>query len=106
MTAVMIMTTTVTQKEAEHLAEIIVGRRMAACVQIEKIRSYYYWQGNLEQGNEYRLMIKTRQDRIEDLKKFIAEHHSYEVPELIVIPIIDGSESYLKWIDEETNKKA
>jgi periplasmic divalent cation tolerance protein len=69
------------------------------------VRSTYRWEGRVERADEELLIVKTSRDLFERLKKRIAELHSYSVPEIIALPIIDGSESYLKWLHEELEKK-
>lgn len=97
-----VLTATATAEEAEHLARGIVEARLGACVQIQAIQSIYRWQGALCKESEFRLSIKTRQARYTALERFIQEHHSYEIPEIVQIPISAGSAAYLQWMDEET----
>ena len=103
MDPVLAMTTTSTEREAKHLASLFVRENVAACVQIiSRIQSIYKWQGEIHDEQEYLLLIKTEDKRIKDLKKLIEKNHSYEVPEFIVLPIIDGSDTYFKWMQENT----
>jgi periplasmic divalent cation tolerance protein len=93
-------TTTNTIKEARELAELLVSERLAACVQIvPKIESVYEWEGKVHADQEYLLLIKTRETRVDDIKKLLEKHHSYEVPEFLVLPVIDGMDEYLKWME-------
>lgn len=97
------MTTTNKQGEARSLAEVLVKERLAACVQIiPKIESVYEWEGKVHSDQEYLLFIKTVEGRIADIKKAISKHHSYEVPEFLVVSITDGMDEYLKWMEEGT----
>lgn len=101
--AVMAMTTTNTEREAKKLASLIVDERLAACVQIvPKIHSIYRWEGQIHDDQEYLLLIKTGQELIQKLKRLMEKHHSYEVPEFLVVPIVDGTENYLEWMDGVT----
>lgn len=97
-----VLTTTATADEAQSLARGIVEARLGACVQIQPIQSIYRWQGALCNESEFRLAIKTRQAQSAALEHFIREHHSYETPEIVQIPITAGSAAYLQWIDEGT----
>lgn len=99
------MTTTNTEREAKHLASILVKEKIAACVQIvPKILSVYRWEGEVREDQEYLLIIKTLERRIKDVKEILEKHHSYEVPEFTVVPIIDGMPAYLQWMVETTKK--
>jgi periplasmic divalent cation tolerance protein len=97
-----VLTTTATTEEAESLARGIVETRLGACVQIQAIRSIYRWQGELCDESEFRLSVKTRQAQFAALEHFIREHHSYDTPEIVQIPITAGFAAYLQWIDEGT----
>lgn len=88
--------------EGERLANALVEERLAACVnRVGPVRSVYRWEGKLEQSEEELLIIKTKKDLFERLKIRVKELHSYSVPEIIALPIIEGNESYLKWLDEQ-----
>jgi periplasmic divalent cation tolerance protein len=95
------MTTCADQAAAERLARALVEARLAACVSIgAPVRSVYPWQGRIEMEQEVVLTIKTVPVRVEALKRFIAEHHDYDVPELLISPVIDGAEDYLQWAEQ------
>lgn len=94
------------EEVAEKIAKIVVEKRVGACVNIIKqIRSIYFWQGKVEDDSELLLIIKTSSQAFQELKETIRQNHPYKVPEIIAIPIIEGSESYLEWIEEVTQKK-
>ena len=98
---VMAMTTVNTEREARELASRIVKERLADCVQIvPKIESVYFWDGKVHDDQEYLLLIKTLEARVGDLKAFLEKHHSYEVPEFLVVPVIEGSKEYLQWMKD------
>lgn len=88
--------------EADRLARSLVDERLAACVnRIKSVQSVYRWQGNVEQSEEELLIIKTSRDRFAALEKRVRELHSYLVPEVIALPVIEGSGNYLKWLKEQ-----
>ncbi len=96
----MVLTTCPTEEEARKIASLLIHERLAACVQITGITSFYEWKGTVNSEGEHLLLIKARADRYGDIESFILENHSYEVPEIVMIPIERGSASYLNWIDE------
>lgn len=97
------LTTCADSDSAASLAALLVERRVAACVNIVPgIRSIYRWQGKIEDETECLLIIKTVAGRVAELKASIAELHSYDVPELVVLPVEAGASSYLNWIAEQT----
>lgn len=88
--------------EGERLARALVEERLAACVnRIAAVQSVYRWEGKVEESTEELLVIKTRADRFAALEKRVRELHSYSVPEVIALPIMNGSEAYLKWLGEQ-----
>jgi periplasmic divalent cation tolerance protein len=94
------------EEEGRTIAKGIVEKKLAACVNIvTEIRSVYEWEGNLCEDSETLLIIKTVKNRFNDLKNEILKIHSYSVPEIIAVPIIAGSEKYLKWIRNQCDKK-
>lgn len=100
---VLITTTTGDHSVAEQIAADLVDRRLVACAQIGgPIRSVYRWQGTVEFTEEIVLQLKTTAAQVEAVKQAIAQLHPYDVPEVIVTPIIDGSAEYLKWLDDQT----
>ncbi len=85
---------------AEHIAEALVSRQLAACVNvIPKMRSIYRWKGNIERDWEVLLLIKTRKAEFQALQAAITELHPYELPEIIAVSIETGLVDYLRWID-------
>ena len=97
-----VLTTIDDERRAEEIAKTLVERRLAACVQvIGPITSTYWWKNRVEGSREWILIIKSREELYDELEKMIRRLHSYEVPEIIAIPITRGSREYLKWIDEE-----
>jgi len=104
--AVVCLTTCSNEEEAEKLARALVERRLAACVNlVPGVRSIYRWKGAIETEGEVLLLIKTLRERTAALEKAIGELHSYDVPELVVLPIDSGSPAYLDWIGENVAPK-
>jgi len=96
----LVVTTTSNKEEADSLTKKILDNKLAACVSVSEIESSYFWDGKIESSLEFKLEIKTREDKIDRLKEFVKKNHSYEVPEIIVLPIVDGNRDYFNWIDE------
>lgn len=86
---------------AERLAQTLVEERLAACVSIQGgTRSVYRWQDTIEQQDEVQLLIKTTTERFSFLRDRVVELHPYDVPELIAVPVVAGSEAYLEWLGQ------
>lgn len=88
--------------QARRIARLLVEKQLAACVQIIPIDSVYRWMGEIYEESEVKLLIKSRTMLFDEIATLIKENHSYEVPEIVQIPITGGSEDYLKWIDDST----
>jgi periplasmic divalent cation tolerance protein len=100
---IVIFITVPNEDEAVRIARSLVESRLAACVNIVRnIRSIYTWQGNIEDDPEVLMIVKTRKNLFDALSEKVRELHSYEVPEIIALPIIKGSEDYLKWLRDST----
>jgi periplasmic divalent cation tolerance protein len=84
--------------EADRLAKTLVEERLAACVNIAPVRSYYIWEDKLNEDKEELMIIKTKKVMVERLQERILELHSYKVPEIIVLSIIEGYPAYLSWM--------
>jgi periplasmic divalent cation tolerance protein len=90
------------EEQAARLARHLVELRLAACVNIVPgVRSVYRWKGAIEDTAEWILVIKSRRDLFSSLRSEIAKMHSYEVPELVALPVVEGAENYLTWMDRE-----
>jgi periplasmic divalent cation tolerance protein len=99
---IVVLTTCESEEQASRLARRLVEKKLAACVNIlPQIRSVYRWKDKIEDAAEFQLVIKSRRDLFDALRAEIAEIHSYEIPEIIAIPIVDGSPGYLAWLDRE-----
>lgn len=89
-------------KKARQLAGLLVSKRLAACVQIlPGLESHYRWRGKRETSKEVLLLIKTKTSVYKKMEKTLLRNHPYEVPEIIGLPITQGSKRYLEWIDAE-----
>ncbi|RMH67574.1 MAG: divalent-cation tolerance protein CutA [Cyanobacteria bacterium J003] len=99
-----VIVTTATEAEALSLADQLVAEHLAACVQVLPVQSIYRWQGVVHRAPEWQLLIKTRIALFEQVRDRLLALHSYEVPEIIAMPIIAGSSAYLNWIKEQTQK--
>ena len=102
-----VLVTCATLEEARKIARGVVEKHLAACVNIvtHAVESFYTWEGKLEDSSEYLLMMKTTEERLGELQKEVLGLHSYDTPEFIVVPIIEGSEKYLQWLSESVEAK-
>jgi len=97
-----VTTTTAQEADARQIATVLVERRLAACVQIlGPVHSVYRWQGNVEQAVEWLCKVKTERRLFTAVAETICELHTYECPEVVATPIVDGSAKYLAWLGEQ-----
>jgi periplasmic divalent cation tolerance protein len=96
------MTTTSSKAEAETIARALLEQRLAACIQVTQIQSYYTWKGSVNVDDEQLLLIKCKQADFADIQQSITAHHSYEVPEIVLVPIMAGLPEYFQWMNEVT----
>jgi len=100
---VVILVTAPTREEAQRIAQLLLERRKAACVNIvPMVDSVFWWQGRLDSGQEVLLIVKTRAALVSQVVQLVRQVHSYTTPEVIALPIISGNEEYLTWIQAET----
>jgi len=100
--AVVILITASTAEEARKMADLLLQRRKAACVSIvPRVESRFWWQGKLDAAAESLLVVKTRASALDEVIKCVKEVHSYQVPEIIALPVIGGNKDYLEWIARE-----
>lgn len=98
-----VVTTTPTKEDARRIADRLVEKRLAACVQIVgPIASVYRWRGKIESTEEWQCHVKTRGALREAVEREIRANHPYEVPEIAALPVVAGNADYLAWIDEQT----
>jgi periplasmic divalent cation tolerance protein len=99
--SIVVLITTSTPEEGQRIADELVNRRVAACVTlVREVASTYRWQGEVRHDRETLLIVKTHRDRFADLTATVTRLHSYEVPEIIAVPIVAGAEPYLAWLRE------
>jgi periplasmic divalent cation tolerance protein len=99
---VVILITTATEEEARSIAELLLEKRKAACVNIVPVvESRFWWQGKLDSDRESLMIVKSRASLLPEIIEMVKKAHSYEVPEIIALPVIGASEDYLKWLDSE-----
>ncbi|MDT0326805.1 divalent-cation tolerance protein CutA [Nocardiopsis lambiniae] len=92
-----------TRDGADRLAESVVGHRLAACAQVGgPITSHYRWEGEVRRDEEWTVVLKTAEDRLDDLTARIVREHPYDVPEVVAVPVVGGNPSYLAWVRDET----
>ena len=102
---IQVFTTVEKREDARKIAEVVVGRRLAACVQVVgPIGSTYWWKGKIEDAEEWLCLMKTRKELYGKLEAAVKSVHPYEEPEIIALPIVEGSEGYLRWIEENTEQ--
>jgi periplasmic divalent cation tolerance protein len=99
---IQIFTTTEKKDDAEVISREIVEKRLAACAQVVgPIMSTYWWKEEIERTEEWLCIMKSRRDLYNELENAVKSIHPYEEPEIVALPIVSGSQSYLKWLDQE-----
>jgi len=101
-----IITTAGGKDAAKKIANLLVEKHLAACVQMFPVESVYFWQGKICEDNEVALFIKSRTSLFDEIAEAIKANHEYEIPEIIQIPVTNGLSDYLGWIDECTGNSA
>ena len=100
---IIVFVTAASEEEAALIGRAVVGESLAACVNIVRsVRSIYRWQGCIEDSPEVLLIIKTKKTLFEKLRNRVKELHSYSVPEIVALPVVEGDEQYLNWLRQET----
>jgi periplasmic divalent cation tolerance protein len=103
---IVVLSTCASTEEAQRVARALVEKRLAACVNVMPgIRSVYRWKEAIKDEEEVLLLIKTSRALLEELREEIERLHSYEVPEVIALSVVDGSERYLAWMNRELAHK-
>ena len=99
---VVILITTSRDEEAQEIANKLLTQRKAACVNIiPKVRSFFWWQGEIDSADETILIVKSKASLVDEIVSLVKEAHSYEVPEVIALPLIGGNPDYLNWMSDE-----
>ena len=102
---IVILVTSDNKEEAGKIADMLVSHRIAACVNIvPEVNSTFWWQGQTDTARELLLIIKSKASLLSQITELIKEVHSYEVPEVIALPIVGGNDDYLDWIDNEVQE--
>ncbi|MFH1129042.1 MAG: divalent-cation tolerance protein CutA [Candidatus Omnitrophota bacterium] len=88
-------------EEAEKIAQGLLGKKLVACVNIiDNLKSLFWWQGKIDHAKEVLLVAKSKKTKFTSIIRLVKSLHSYEVPEIIAIPLVAGEKKYLRWIDE------
>ncbi len=99
-----VLVTASSRQEAAAIAESLIQLKLAACVSLLPVFSIYTWRETIHHDEEWQLLIKSERSRFAELEARIRELHSYEVPEIIALPIVAGSQPYLQWISDQVQK--
>ena len=99
-----VLTTVASAEEGEAIARVLVEERLAACVNLVRgVRSFFFWEGRLQEDDEALLLVKTGRERYEELEARIRSLHSYSVPEILALAVEAGSPAYVKWVRESVH---
>lgn len=102
--AIVVFMTAANGEEAERIAEMLVERHLAACVQIlPEMKSVYRWQGKVERQREVLLIAKTTKAKFPEIERRVRAAHGYQIPEIVALPVIASSAPYLQWLLSVTN---
>ena len=103
---VVVFITAPTSEEAKSIGRHLVEKGLAACASIVPgIQSLFIWNGKFSQENEILIIVKSIQEKVKEIVAVVKEMHSYDVPEIIVLPVVDGSKDYLDWLQESISSK-
>jgi len=99
---IVLLITTATAEEAQRISRVLLEQKKVACVNIlPRVNSLFWWQGKLDSAEESLLIVKTKASQLSEIVPLVKELHSYDIPELIALPIIGGNQDYLEWIEKE-----
>lgn len=99
---IMVTTTTDNEEEAKTIIDSLLEKRLVSCCQVNPIHSKYYWHNKQEESDEFIIHMKSKKSLYKEIEHVIINNHSYDVPQIVAYDIVDGLDSYLHWIDEET----
>ena len=99
---IVLFITTATAEEAERISKALLNQRKVACVNIvPRVSSLFWWQDKLDSAQESLLLVKTKASLLDEIVRLVKELHSYDIPEIIALPIVGGNQDYLEWIGKE-----
>ncbi len=102
---IVVLITAASRRECKKIARHLVEAKLAACVNItQRVESIYHWEGKIADDQEYLMMVKTTRELFPEIQRALAQMHSYHTPEIICLPIIDGSRNYLQWVGDSVKK--
>jgi periplasmic divalent cation tolerance protein len=104
---IVIFITASSKKEANKIAQHLLKNKLAACVNIiDKMESFFWWQGKIDKAKETLLIVKSHKSKFHRIVKLVKSIHSYEVPEIIALPVVSGEKRYLRWLNASIRKSA
>ncbi|MBU4305703.1 MAG: divalent-cation tolerance protein CutA [Candidatus Omnitrophica bacterium] len=101
---IVVLITASSPEEARKISQELIAHKVAACINSAPVHSVFRWKGKTERAKETLLIVKSRMALFEQLEAVVKRNHSYEVPEIIALPIVAGSSEYLKWVKETTEQ--
>ncbi|MFC2002049.1 divalent-cation tolerance protein CutA [Chloroflexota bacterium] len=102
---IVVLITTANAGEARQVARVLLEQRKAACVNItEKVDSHFWWEGKIDSGQESLLVVKSKASLLPEIIELVKKVHSYDVPEIIALPVVGGNQDYLQWIDASVSQ--
>ena len=100
MAPIIVLMTTGSKREAQRIAQTLLKKRLISCANIiGPVESHFLWQGRIDKANEFLVLMKSQQSLFSKLAKAVKKMHSYDVPEILGVPIVEGLQPYLKWLD-------
>ncbi len=98
---IVVLVTVESEEQAKRISDVLLQGKLVACANIvHDVKSLFWWKGRLDRSDELLVILKSRRELLDEIVRLVKENHSYEVPEVIAIPIIGGNPDYLRWIDE------
>lgn len=91
------------EEGAKSIANELLKNKLIACANISSTSSTYWWKGEIEDNDEFVIMVKTKANLFKKIEKFVKEFHPYEIPCIVALPIVEGNKEYLDWIDESVD---